>query len=101
MVSACLTHIVILSPDPVTRMLDFTYERSSKGTYAPSGASSLRGTSRLLGNFVQLGSHGIEVAVLLRVKKSVTCVKRLFVSDFLSVILMQGEYICSRRLDIK
>ena len=47
-------------------------------TYAPSGAPCLRGTSFLLGNFVQSGSKGIVVAVLFPVKKSETLESRLF-----------------------
>lgn len=56
-------------------------------TYAPSGASSLLGTSFLDGNLVELGSNGIVAAVLLPVKESATCVSRVLTFDCISDIL--------------
>lgn len=64
----------------------FTYPNDF--TYAPSGASSLLGTSFLIGNLVQLGSHGIALAVRLPVRKSLTCVRRLLALDPWSVMLI-------------
>jgi hypothetical protein len=43
---------------------------------ASSGAPVICGNSFLVGNLVQSGSHGMVVAVLFIVKKSVICVKR-------------------------
>lgn len=40
-----------------------------------------------MGNLVELGSHGIVVAVLFMVKKSVICVSREFAVFFGSVIV--------------
>lgn len=44
-----------------------------------------------MGNLVESGSNGMVIAVLFRVKKSVTCVNRLFAvevpSDILTTIL--------------
>lgn len=47
----------------------------------------MSGSSFLVGNLVELGSHGIVVAVLFMVKKSVICVNREFAVFFGSVIV--------------
>ena len=43
---------------------------------ASSGAPSIAGNSFRVGNLVEFGSHGIVVAVLFPVRKSLTCVRR-------------------------
>jgi hypothetical protein len=47
----------------------------------------MSGSSFLVGNLVELGSHGMVVAVLFMVKKSVICVNREFAVFFGSVIV--------------
>jgi hypothetical protein len=47
----------------------------------------MSGSSFLVGNLVELGSHGMVVAVLFIVKKSVICVNREFAVFFGSVIV--------------
>jgi len=70
-------------------------------TYAPSGASSLLGTSLRFGNLVESGENGITVAVLLPVRKSVICVIR-FVALMLWSAISTGWYrrMLSRRWEI-
>lgn len=48
----------------------------------------MSGSSLRVGNFVEFGSHGIVVAVLFIVKKSVICVKRVLAVFFGSAIVM-------------
>ena len=67
--------------------ISLTAQLSSRTTYASSGPSCLLGTSFLSGNLVQSGSHGIVVAVLFPVKKSVIFVRRLFaVEDGFAIV---------------
>ena len=47
----------------------------------------MSGSSCLVGNLVELGSHGIVVAVLFMVKKSVICVRRVLAVFFGSAIV--------------
>lgn len=64
------TDTVIFAPNPSAFKVSLTFRTTRSRTHAPGGAPGISGSSFLDGNFVESGSNGIVVAVLLKVKTS-------------------------------
>lgn len=64
------TDTVIFAPNPSAFKVSLTFRTHRSRTHAPGGAPGISGSSFLDGNFVESGSNGIVVAVLLNAKTS-------------------------------